>query len=357
MQELKLIVAESDRASLVLRAVDSEAEFYLPVTDELRSVVGVASLTDATPNTAPTAQAAPADAAEATEASEPSAETDTAAAPATSSDSPASATVAQAGVEKKRRHRIRISMSPRTIQDRVRHGATVEELAAEADTDPARIEPYAWPILQERSRIAELAHSAHPVTPEGPSRQTLWEVLATSLAARNVSLSDATWDAHQDDSRRWIITVSWEKETAGQSSVHDAQFLFEQAQPGPHLAHPLSSVASDLTDPRFGQPVRRIAAVTPLIGRTTEDDYSEYDAYDDNGDAIEPSHSAQPRDEQRRTPRTELRTEDGQSAQGSDDFLLHPDTEEPKAKRRRKAVTPHWEDVLLGVRTNPRKKK
>ena len=35
---------------------------------------------------------------------------------------------------------------------------------------------------------------------------------------------------------------------------------------------------------------------------------------------------------------------------------MHPDAKAAKPKRKRKAVTPHWEDVLLGVRTNPKKK-
>ena len=39
------------------------------------------------------------------------------------------------------------------------------------------------------------------------------------------------------------------------------------------------------------------------------------------------------------------------------DFLRHPDEEEQPQKRRRKSVTPHWEDVLLGVRTNTKRPK
>ena len=39
------------------------------------------------------------------------------------------------------------------------------------------------------------------------------------------------------------------------------------------------------------------------------------------------------------------------------DFLRHPDEDEQPKKRRRKAVTPHWEDVLLGVRTNTKRPK
>lgn len=38
-----------------------------------------------------------------------------------------------------------------------------------------------------------------------------------------------------------------------------------------------------------------------------------------------------------------------------EDFLQNPDPEPKPTKRRRKAVTPHWEDVLLGVRANTKR--
>ncbi|WP_459612590.1 septation protein SepH [Corynebacterium urogenitale] len=461
MQELKLVIAESDTASLVLRGVDANSEFFLPVTAELRDLLASAAGTDSpqagetqTGNTQtgatvsalssvvdlsashasdPAESDAPASAPEdsstgtnsrsgdestgsaesgsddhgtasaailegevvGVEDSDNTTKSDVAAssddqnaaastqdaAQANSATSTRIAPVGASGVEKKRRHRIKINMSPRTIQDRVRHGASVAELAKEADTDEARIEPYAWPILQERGRIADLAHAAHPVLADEPTKQTLWEVLATALAARGATLSDATWDAYQDQSRRWLVSVEWEKEAAGQTSTHQAEFIFEQCAPGPDLVHANNSVASDLIDPRYGQPVRRMAAVTPLLGSgpAEEDDYSEYDNYDDEGDptgnpAAREGHGSAGRSgldaligggEQRndrgqrgnQRPRG-LYDRAGGAEDDTNEFLLHPDGEERKpAKRKRKAVTPHWEDVLLGVRTNPRKKK
>ena len=38
-----------------------------------------------------------------------------------------------------------------------------------------------------------------------------------------------------------------------------------------------------------------------------------------------------------------------------EDFLQNPDPERKPTKRRRKAVTPHWEDVLLGVRSSTKR--
>lgn len=391
MQELKLILAESDQASLVLRGVASGEEFFLPVTRELVSLLSDANPVDSadlepaapedsvslrslsavsdapqTSDDAPSEaepEGAPQAADESADADSPApAETATVSAlgavpdadnsSASAPEEPVradwsnSGVMAKGDVEKKRRYRSRINMSPRAIQDRVRHGASIAELAQEADTDESRIEPYAWPILQERARIAELAHSAHPVSGDGPSKQKLWEVLATALAARGTTVSDTEWVAYQDPSRRWVIAVRWTKEAAGQTTAHEAEFLFEQATAGPSLAHPLNSVASDLIDPRYGQPVRRISAVAPLLGDdSADDDYSEYDEYDDHGNQLSGADSA---DEG--SPADELE---------GDHFLLHPadDNDDRKTKRKRKAVTPHWEDVLLGVRTNPRKKK
>ncbi|MBC2680973.1 septation protein SepH [Corynebacterium anserum] len=464
MQELKLVVAESDTSSLVLRGVGSHTDYFLPVTTELCALLEHATPvpdTDPSPDTDTAASAtensldsgsssqqelpsdnltgvsAESDSSVASPSSENNATpaihgtsaegnspsiTDNGTTDGTTSDGTTAAetfgaaradlTVASSvnteaqsqsstavpsavstgteanGVEKKRRHRIKINMTPRTIQDRVRHGASVAELAKEADTDESRIEPYAWPILQERARIAELAHAAHPVSGEGPNKNTLWEVLATALAARGATLSDAQWDAHQDDSRRWIITVTWHKEAAGQTSTHSAEFLFEKCTPSPDLVHPHNSVASDLIDPRYGRPIRRMAAVTPLLGGPItsaydEDDYSEYDHYDDHGNPIahhptarntharKDSHDgtdALPRKTSQQRDRKEaphlLRNRDNSSSPSGDaestdngNFLLHPGAEDSKPKRKRKAVTPHWEDVLLGVRTNPRKKK
>lgn len=321
MQELKFVAAESDAASLVLRAVDSEQDFFLPLTDELVSFVG-----DATTGSSPSSVIAPAS------TSNPQLEA------VGDEESAAVIDAEESAAKTPRPHRARIRLSPREIQDRIRHGASVAELADEAETDESRIEPYAWPILQERSRIAELARSTYPVSAEGPNELTLWEVLATALAARGENLTDATWDAYQNPSRKWIAAVRWNKELAGRTSAHVAEFLLELDQAGPSLAHPANSIAGDLVDPRFGQPVRSVTPVTALPNRGTEDE--------ETADSAEPdptSSKATPTDER--------------DVEQTDEFLLHPPQEQGSRSRKRKAVTPHWEDVLLGVRTNPKKKK
>ena len=429
MQELKLVVAESDASSLVLRVTEpqdstdsaysettapegrtSEQEFFLPVTDDLRQVL--AGQTSAgTPSEAATPSDAAVDSASvdsssdaATNPSPLSAALGSLTATPSSTDRSAAGTdgkdvdnapgpdseavssdsttendqgdddgVGEAKVSgfgkfgrtSQRPHRTKISITPRAIQDRVRHGASIEELAEEADTDPSRIEPYAWPILQERARMADLAHSAHPVSSDGPAKNTLWEVLATSLAARGESLSECEWDAYLNEAKQWIVTVSWNKVAAGQTATHVAEFLLQQQQPGPSLAQPINSIAGDLVDPRYGQAPRRVAAVTPL--RWNDDPGAGGDNFVTEADQGEFGSANYGHDEQpdgqrtaqddRFSGRAHPAGREGAERRDSDeDFLLHPDQDD-RPKRRRKAVTPHWEDVLLGVRTNPRKKR
>lgn len=389
MQELKFVVADSDASSLVLRAVDPAvggpiAEYFLPVTDELRSFL----------SDAPTASAGSASVeaevdshSETSEASEGSG-SDTTSADSTAGPADAAKDAAEAHREEEqaatraeeeaveaevaslfkgraqdrpnaRPHRTKISMSPRVIQDRIRHGATVAELADEADTDESRIEPYAWPILQERARIAELAHAALPVNGDGVSNQPLWEVLATALAAHGESLSDAEWDAYQNAAKQWIVTVAWEKDAAGRTSTHTAEFIIELRGSEKALAHPHNSIAGDLVNPRYGQPVRSVSPVTPLLHPTQapederwEGDQADLDHLDEraNESGVTGAHTAQG------TPPAGDDSPAERGDRGDNEFLMHPDAKAAKPKRKRKAVTPHWEDVLLGVRTNPKKK-
>lgn len=389
MQELKFVVADSDASSLVLRAVDPAvggpiAEYFLPVTDELRSFLSdapTASADSASVEAEGDARSGASDGSDSGTTSTPSpgGSTDTATDPAEAhrEEEQAATRAEEEAVEAEvaslfqgrgqdrpnaRPHRTRISMSPRVIQDRIRHGATVAELADEADTDESRIEPYAWPILQERARIAELAHAALPVNGDGVSNQPLWEVLATALAAHGESLSDAEWDAYQNSTKQWIVTVSWEKDAAGRTNTHVAEFIIELRGSEKALAHPHNSIAGDLVNPRYGQPVRSVSPVTPLLHPTQapeeqywEDDQAELNQQSNRSDEIgAPRVPGTPAAQATPPAGDDSPAERGD--RGDNEFLMHPDAKAAKPKRKRKAVTPHWEDVLLGVRTNPKKK-
>ncbi|MER0071216.1 septation protein SepH [Corynebacterium sp. KPL2850] len=279
MRELFLVDSESSEDSLVLRTEEGE-EFSLPITDELRSALTPAASKPAPPKLAPMPK--------------PSHEEE----------------------EKQIR--------PAEIQNRIRAGASTAELAEEMHVDESRIEPFAYPVMLERNRISEVAKQAHPVREDGPAKLTLWEVLASSFAARGHSLSESTWDAYRHQGEPWVVRVTWK---AGLSE-NEAEWTFKQSMSSPATVEARNSVAADLTDPDFVQPVRSLTSLGS--GR-----------YDEAIDGDQPANV------------TDISGSSEETEE--EEFLQNPSSESKPSKRRRKAVTPHWEDVLLGVRSNTKR--
>ncbi|OFL16705.1 DNA-binding protein [Corynebacterium sp. HMSC08F01] len=221
-----------------------------------------------------------------------------------------------------------LSMRPNEIQARIRAGATAAELAEEMGVAESRLESYAHPVLLERAQVAEAAKQSHPVREDGPAKQTLLEILATSFAARGHSISDAEWDATREQGDTWVVRVTWQ---AGLTE-NEALWSFKRSMGAAAQTEARNAMAADLTDPDFAQPVRSLSAVRSLHGEQDE------------------AAPAAPVEILQDAP-----AEEGEVLEG--DFLRHPDEEEQPQKRRRKSVTPHWEDVLLGVRTNTKRPK
>lgn len=242
-----------------------------------------------------------------------------------------------------------LSMRPNEIQARLRAGATATELAEEMGVAESRLDVYAHPVLLERAQVAEAAKQSHPVREDGPAKQTLFEILATAFAARGHSISDAEWDATREQGDSWVVHVTWK---AGLTE-NEALWTFKRSMGSAPQTEARNAMAADLTDPDFAQPVRSLSAVR--ADRADRDGNADFDVYDPTSPA---GPEAAPEADV-----TELPVEgnpevvDTRDDVLEGDFLRHPDEEEQPKKRRRKAVTPHWEDVLLGVRTNTKRPK
>ena len=236
-----------------------------------------------------------------------------------------------------------LSMRPNEIQARLRAGATATELAEEMGVAESRLDVYAHPVLLERAQVAEAAKQSHPVREDGPAKQTLFEILATAFAARGHSISDAEWDATREQGDSWVVHVTWK---AGLTE-NEALWTFKRSMGSAAQTEARNAMAADLTDPDFAQPVRSLSAV-----RADRADVSDDDPTSATGPQAAPEADV-----------TELPVEgnpevvDTRDDVLEGDFLRHPDEDEQPKKRRRKAVTPHWEDVLLGVRTNTKRPK
>ena len=232
----------------------------------------------------------------------------------------------------------RVVLSPREIQDRIRSGQTVEELIEYSGMQPRKIESFAYPVLAERARIAELGKQSKPRRIDGPAKLSLWEILATAFAARGQELADASWDAYRDPSGQWIVTVTW---NVGHTT-NVAEWSY-QAEGLSALTIARNELAAELIDPDFA---RRNRDLAPQANRAADTaDTSEMPAAWQSSAEPQRGHGEQDVPSQ---------SDDADDDIDETEFLQHPDAEQPK--RKKKTVMPSWEDVLLGVRPNGPKK-
>lgn len=208
-------------------------------------------------------------------------------------------------------------LRPKDIQARIRAGASVEQVAATAGVDVARVERFAHPVLLERSRAAELATASHPVLSDGPAVLTLLETVTAALVARGLDPEATTWDAWRNEDGRWTVQLAWK---AGRSD-NVAHFRFV---PGSHggTATAFDDAAAELIDPNFDRPALR--SVAPVV-EVAAPDGAAYLAEPELPLEVPAAVAPQPEPEPKPAPK-------------------------PRP-RKRKPEVPGWEDVLLGVRS------
>ena len=192
------------------------------------------------------------------------------------------------------------ALSPREIQNRIRAGESLEEVARAAGVEPARVEPFAVPVLAEREFIAGLARS-NPARRGGETiaHRTLGDVVNDRLLPRQIDPDTVRWDAWKLEGRRWAVQVTW----AGGRQERDARFVYDQAgrfsvaenddarwllglrQPAPetpaspadpHEAEPTVGLNDDLALVRVVQPGPPLDDTEPI---DLEDDGFGEDAY------------------------------------------------------------------------------
>jgi hypothetical protein len=148
-------------------------------------------------------------------------------------------------------------LRPREIQARIRSGASVEQVASAAGVPLQKIERFAYPVLLERSRTADVAQRAHPVRADGPDIRTLGDVVAHTFGLRGQEYTDAEWDSWKGEDGKWVVALSWH---AGRSD-NRAHWTF---QPGAHggTVTAVDEHANDLVE---GLPARPLRTVGPVI--------------------------------------------------------------------------------------------
>ncbi|MBW4719005.1 septation protein SepH [Saccharothrix obliqua] len=233
-------------------------------------------------------------------------------------------------------------MRPKEIQARIRAGESVAQVAAAAGIPTHRVERFAYPVLLERSRTAELAQRAHPVREDGPDVQTLGEVVAHSFGLRGQDYTDVSWDSWRGEDGRWVVQLHW---TAGRSD-NRAHWAFH---PGAHggTVTALDEGAVDLMDPNPNRTLRTVRPVTQLARQALSLEKAaepEILVREEPPPPPEPKAEPKPKADAEPVPAAEEPAVPAPAQGGK--------KEPPKRGKKTHPIVPSWEDVLLGVRSN-----
>ncbi|PTR28698.1 Protein of unknown function (DUF3071) [Rhodococcus sp. OK519] len=229
-------------------------------------------------------------------------------------------------------------LRPREIQARIRAGASVEQVAEQAGIPHAKVDRFAYPVLLERARAAEMAQAGHPVRPDGPAVHTLSEIVTLAFKARGQDIEVAAWDAWKDETGHWVAQLQWQ---AGRTT-NVAHWRYQPDAHGGTIVA-LDDTAAQLVDPDFG---RRGLAPVPSNAIYGPADF-------------EQDHEQESVEQKEESPVT---LADNDSDDIPVDAIDEPEHENPKTApqpapgkdKRGKPALPSWDDVLLGVRSNGR---
>lgn len=251
------------------------------------------------------------------------------------------------------------TLRPREIQDRIRHGASPDEVAADAGVPLSRIEGFALPVLLERSNAAEMARSSHPVLPDGPALETLEERIAAALGSRGVDPELVAWDAWRERGGGWVVRTSW---PAGLSDDAYATWSFVIDSHG-GATHAMDEEAHRVLDPSRAAALRTVPSPPPLPPgpppiRAVPTPASGGSAPASEGPVGPERAGTDPGASESTGPDHGAAGAAGsgpgaEEPRGDDDeeFLKHPPAEPGRRSSRRHPAMPSWEDVLLGVRS------
>jgi hypothetical protein len=259
-------------------------------------------------------------------------------------------------------------MRPREIQARIRAGESVEQVASAAGLPTSRVERYAYPVLLERSRMADLAQRAHPVREDGPDVQTLGEVVAHAFGLRGQDYAGTGWDSWRGEDGRWVIQLRWQ---AGRSE-NRAHWVFHPGAQGGTVTT-MDDLAADLMDPNPNRTLRTVRPVTELAKQALALEAIEPPAPPAEPAARRPEPEPAPKPRARpkakaAEPKPEPEPQPQPTAERAKPAEQPPAPEpepaaakqqnggrknEPAPRRGKKGhpIVPSWEDVLLGVRS------
>ena len=260
-------------------------------------------------------------------------------------------------------------LTPRQIQDAVRAGKSVTEIAEESGTKLSLVERFAHPVLEELQHMVELAKSIRVELPADRfneiAKKPFGEVIEDNLAA--VAAKSISWSASRAENSVWLINVSY--------TVNDGQgaatWTFD---PRKYLLTPETSNAQSLSTPgiKIDSPLRSTAKVAqpeePVASEpvVTADKLEAFRSRRARAEApVEPEPIPEPEPEVIETAEEEtvlaevisitqpieLVPEDlGEETQEAP--AEEPEAPKPDASKKTRAPMPSWDQIVRGTQSD-----
>jgi hypothetical protein len=159
------------------------------------------------------------------------------------------------------------ALNPRQLQDRLRAGWTVEEVAAEAGTDVEWVDRFAAPVRAEQARVVDQARAMTFDKPRlGPSSMALGSSVRRNLASRGLRPSEETggrWSAFQVDEGLWVVRFAYTSRGRAQQAEWLVELAEEHLVARDRLASQLGHIGggrTSATSPKSPPPKRQAAS-------------------------------------------------------------------------------------------------
>ncbi len=153
-------------------------------------------------------------------------------------------------------------LSPREIQDRLRAGRSLEEIAAVAGVGEEWVARFSAPVEAERSQIVHRARQlTYPKPRRGDSAEPLGLSVRWNLAERGVRLTndefDAAWSGYQVTDETWMVTFAFVSRKRDQAAEWELDLRTNELVGRNRLA-------SDLGYVEAGRRRRSMASLQPV---------------------------------------------------------------------------------------------
>lgn len=221
------------------------------------------------------------------------------------------------------------TLRPRDIQSRIRAGETPEQVAAVAGVRVEKVLRYAYPVLQERERIAQQARQARVRLADGTPASALGEFMVEKLSLLDADHRQARWDARRLPDGSWEVLISWS--VGNRQSV--TRWWYDVSA---RTVTPSDAETSAFAErPRAGQSV--------IVAPPTESAQRSFAAV-----GVPPAYDAGYQAERVGSVTVDERPR-GRRARAEPGVVDDPDPVSDD-EREHRARIPSWEDIVFGVR-------